>query len=140
MRRNAEMNLVDLVQMAREVQKMAYSPYSGFSVGAALLTEEGHIYTGANVENASYGLTICAERVALFKAVTAGERRFYSIAIAGSGLDYIYPCGACLQVLAEFSADIKIIVVNKNDDFKEYHLGEMLPQIFSLDTSSRRVK
>ncbi|MDD3364421.1 MAG: cytidine deaminase [Syntrophomonas sp.] len=133
------MNLVDLVAMARQAQKKAYAPYSGFKVGAALLTDEGHIYTGANVENTSYGLTVCAERIAVFKAVNAGESRFQSIAIVGSGLDYIYPCGACLQVLAEFSMNIKIIAVNENDDFREYYLGEMLPQVFSLDTSSRRV-
>jgi|SRR5665647_1670182 len=126
------MNLVDLVGVAREAQTQAYAPYSGFRVGAALLTEEGHIYTGANVENASYGLTVCAERIAVFKAITTGERRFQSIAIAGSGSDYIYPCGACLQVLAEFSTNIKIIAVNENDDFREYYLGEMLPLVFSL--------
>ncbi|MDD4803489.1 MAG: cytidine deaminase [Syntrophomonas sp.] len=134
------MNAADLIALARQAQTQAYVPYSGFKVGAALLTQEGHIYTGANVENASYGLTVCAERIAVFKAVNDGECRFESIAIAGGGLDYLYPCGACLQVLAEFSRNIKIITVNENDDFREYYLSEMLPQVFSLDTSVRRVK
>jgi len=123
----------DLAAMARKAQKHAYAPYSNYKVGAALLTAGGHIFTGANVENASYGLTVCAERIAVFAAVVAGEREFHSIAIAGSGEGYIYPCGACLQVLAEFSANIKIISVNENDEIREYYLGEMLPQAFSLN-------
>jgi cytidine deaminase len=127
------MNLANLVAMAREAQKLAYAPYSGFKVGAALLTDAGNVYTGANVENSSYGLTVCAERIAVFKAVTAGELKFKAIAIVGSGSGYIYPCGACLQVLAEFSANIKIVAVNENDDFREYYLGDLLPQVFSLD-------
>lgn len=126
------MNLVELVALARAAQRMAYAPYSGFKVGAALLTEAGHTYSGANVENTSYGLTICAERIAVFKAVTAGELKFQAIAIVGSGKDFIYPCGACLQVLAEFSTHIKIVVVNENDEIREYYLGDLLPQVFSL--------
>ncbi len=134
------MNLVNLVTLAREAQKFAYAPYSGFKVGAALLTEAGNVYSGANVENASYGLTVCAERIAVFKAVTAGELKFQAIAVVGSGRDYLYPCGACLQVLAEFSTHIRIVAVNENDDFREYYLGDLLPQVFSIDTRSGRVK
>jgi len=128
-----EMKPGDLAAMARKAQKQAYAPYSGYKVGAALLTSEGHIFTGANIENASYGLTVCAERIAVFAAVHAGEREFRSIAITGSGEGYIYPCGACLQVLAEFSVNIKIISVNENDEIRKYYLGEMLPKAFSLN-------
>jgi cytidine deaminase len=121
-----------LVAMAREAQKYAYAPYSKFSVGAALLSYKGHIYCGANVENASYGMSMCAERAAVFKAVAAGERRFQSIAITGSGLGYTNPCGACLQVLAEFGTDIKIILTNENDEYQEHYLKEILTRTFSL--------
>lgn len=122
----------ELVTKAREAQKNAYAPYSNFKVGAALLTKCGRLYTGANVENTSYGLTVCAERIAIFKAVTSGENQFTTIAIAGSGKGYIFPCGACLQVLAEFAPDIKIIVSDENDNYKEYCLKEMLPQTFTI--------
>src|SRR5574340_634383 len=97
------MNLAELVNIARQAQTQAYAPYSGFRVGAALLGRGGTVFTGVNVENASYGLTICAERNAVFEAVTAGERDFLALAITSSGTGYVYPCGACLQVLAEFS-------------------------------------
>lgn len=123
----------ELVVLARQAQHLAYAPYSKFRVGAALLTAGGHIYTGANVENASLGLTVCAERIAVFKAVTAGERQFQAIAITSSGAGYIYPCGACLQVLAEFSATIKIYTANEKDAIREYYLREMLPKVFSFD-------
>ena len=97
------------------------------------MSADGGIFTGANIENASYGMTICAERTAVFKAVLAGHRKFKAIAIVGSGTGYTHPCGACLQVLAEFSTDTKIVTTNENDDFREYYLGELLPQIFSLN-------
>jgi cytidine deaminase len=129
----AEMEPRELVALERKAQQMAYAPCSNYRVGAALLTAGGQIYTGANVENASLGLTVCAERVAVFKAVTAGERQFQSIAITSSGADYLYPCGACLQVLAEFSATIKIFTTNEKDEIREYYLSELLPQVFSLD-------
>ncbi len=123
----------ELVVLARKAQQMAYAPYSKYRVGAALLAAGGQIYIGANVENASLGLTVCAERIAVFKAITAGERQFHSIAIAGSGAGYLYPCGACLQVLAEFSTTIKIFATNEKDEIREYYLSEMLTQVFSLD-------
>lgn len=122
-----------LIEIAREVQQNSYSPYSGFKVGAALLTTQGNIYTGVNVENASYGLTICAERGAISAAVAAGERSFSLLAVAGDNKGHTYPCGACLQVMAEFSPDMRIVVADKNNDYKEYLLGDLLPQLFSLE-------
>jgi len=121
-----------LVAMAREAQRYAYAPYSNFQVGAALLTARGHVYSAANVENASYGMSMCAERIAVFKAVAAGERRFQSIAIVGSGSGYTNPCGACLQVLAEFDAGIKIITANENDEYQEHYLNEILTRNFLM--------
>jgi cytidine deaminase len=126
------MNPAELVKIARQAQQQAYAPYSDFRVGAALLTAGGQVYTGANVENASYGLTVCAERIAVFKAVLAGERQLQSIAITGSGPGHIYPCGACLQVLAEFAPHLTIIAANEKDEIKEYNLSELLPQVFAL--------
>lgn len=123
----------ELVELARQAQQTAYSPYSDFRVGAALLTAGGKVFTGANVENASLGLTVCAERIAVFKAVTAGERQFQMIAVTGSGCGYIYPCGACLQVLAEFSPAIKILAANESDEIMEYYLTDMLPQVFCFN-------
>ena len=122
----------ELISKAKEARDNAYAPYSGFKVGAALLGKSGIIYTGANVENASYGLTVCAERIAVFKAVTSGEKKFESIAVSGSGHGYIYPCGACLQVLAEFSPEMNVIITDEKNSYKEYNLSAMLPQIFSL--------
>jgi cytidine deaminase len=123
----------ELIGKANEARNNAYAPYSSFKVGAALLGKSGTIYTGANVENASYGLTICAERIAVFKAVTSGEKNFEAIAICGSGQGYIYPCGACLQVLAEFSPEINIIITDEKNSYKEYNLSELLPQVFLLE-------
>jgi len=125
------MNLAELVNIARQAQTQAYAPYSGFRVGAALLGRDGTVYTGVNVENASYGLTICAERNAVFKAVTAGERDFVALALTSSGSGYVYPCGACLQVLAEFSPHIQVIVTDESDNSKVYDLGELLPKVFA---------
>lgn len=127
------MNINELIKTAREVQKNAYSPYSKFKVGAVLLTKENKVFSGVNVENASFGLTVCAERIAVFKAVSEGEREFAALVIVGSGEDYIYPCGACLQVIAEFSPEIKIIAANEKDEYREFTLRELLPQFFCLD-------
>ncbi len=118
-----------LMQRAREALGNSYSPYSKLKVGAALLTEDGKIFTGVNVENASYSLTICAERVAVFKAVSEGFRKFKAIAIT-SDRGKIMPCGACRQVLAEFSPHMKVIVGDK-DNFEIYELEELLPHSFN---------
>lgn len=120
-----------LVREATEAKKRAYAPYSGFRVGAALLAESGKVYTGANIENISYGATNCAERTAIFKAVFEGERKIDAIAIASDSEDFIYPCGICRQVLAEFgSKDTRIICSNSTGLFRIHTLEELLPNAF----------
>lgn len=121
-----------LIAIAREVQQNSYSPYSGFKVGAVLLTTKGNIYAGVNVENASYGLTICAERAAITAAVAAGEKNFSSLTVVGENKGYTYPCGACLQVMAEFSPDMRVMVTDGENHYEEFFLGDLLPQLFSL--------
>lgn len=120
----------DLIALALEAREKAYAPYSRFPVGAALLAESGQVYTGCNVENASYGLSICAERVALFKAVAAGERHFEALAVVTETM--ATPCGACRQVLAEFGEDeLQIIVADPEGQMEIYTLGELLPASFT---------
>lgn len=128
----------DLALCAIDAMKKSYSPYSHFTVGAALLTKEGKIYTGANIENASYTPTVCAERNAIFTAVHEGERNFEAIAIVGGLRGDIKgitaPCGVCRQVMSEFCApDFKVILVTSSEgDFEETTLGELLPYTFKL--------
>ena len=118
-----------LMDEAKGVLHNAYSPYSGIKVGAALLTSSGNIHTGVNVENASFGATICAERVALAKAVTEGESNFEAIAIA-SNTEEIVPCGICRQVFAEFNEDIKLILQAKNGEITVERLCEVYKDPF----------
>ena len=123
----------ELVAAARAARERAYAPYSGYRVGAALLTEDGAVVTGANVENASYGLGICAERAAVAAAVAAGHRRFAAIAVAVSGADPARPCGACRQVLHEFPAgpDLEVFCAGEHgEQLLVTTLGELLPQAF----------
>lgn len=127
----------ELYKIAAEVRENAYAPYSKFKVGAALLSENGKIYTGVNIENASYGATICAERSAISKAITDGERSFEAIAIA-AGEEPAFPCGICRQVLAEFAPDITIIVGN-GVDLKSYSLEELIPHSFNLKGNQGRI-
>ncbi|MEW6727165.1 MAG: cytidine deaminase [Bacillota bacterium] len=122
----------ELVKAALQARTGSYAPYSGFRVGAALLTPGGRVFTGCNVENASYGLTMCAERVAVGKAVSEGEREFVAIAVAGNGREKCLPCGACRQVLAEFAPDMAVIAVNEYGDYSVTRLNELLPQSFCL--------
>ncbi|MBQ5561948.1 MAG: cytidine deaminase [Clostridia bacterium] len=123
----------ELIEKAFEARENAYAPYSKFKVGAALLTANGKIYTGCNVENASYPVGICAERVAMSKAVAEGERKFVVIAIVGDGSSYCYPCGMCRQFMSEFcSEDFEIISVKSADDYKIIKMGELLPYTFNL--------
>ncbi len=123
----------ELYAQALEATKFSYSPYSKFKVGAALLTKKGLIFKGCNVENASYGGTICAERTAVFKAVSEGYTEFSKIAIAESNEGDCTPCGFCRQVLSEFSKDGSILVICKiNGDLVEMPLKELLPYSFTF--------
>lgn len=119
----------ELIAAARRACQNAYAPYSGFSVGAALQTRAGRVFTGCNVENASYGLTICAERVAVTKAVSEGERDFEAVAVVSRG--GVTPCGACRQVLAEFNPDLRVIVAGLEGNSRQFYLSELLPAAFS---------
>ncbi len=126
-----------LIQMARKAMEQAHAPYSGYKVGAALLCADGRVFKGCNIENASYGLTNCAERTALFSAVAAGKRDFKAMAIAASGDPAPYPCGACRQVLSEFCPpDFPIHVVTSAGEFETLPLGELLPYTFRLKPPS----
>ncbi len=124
------MDYKQLVEKAYEAKEFAYVPYSKFQVGAALLTKSGKIYTGCNVENAAYGATSCAERTAIYKAISEGEKEFEAIAIVSSSYDYTFPCGICRQVIAEFGVDIDIIVA-KDYDYEVYKLDELLAKSFT---------
>ncbi len=121
----------ELVQKAMEMQKFSYVPYSHFPVGAALLCEDGRVFTGCNVENAAYGSTICAERTALLKAVSEGCRTGWTaIAIAGTGADYCWPCGACRQMLYEFAPNLRVLAARGDGSFAEMELSQLLPNGF----------
>ena len=120
-----------LLNACREVLAMAYAPYSKFHVAAALKSVDGRIFTGVNVENSSYGLTMCAERVALGSAVAAGVREFSAIAITCGTGHFLTPCGACRQVMAEFAPSLTIIVLEGSGKTSELSLAELLPAAFS---------
>ncbi|MCB2307081.1 cytidine deaminase [Clostridium estertheticum] len=121
-----------LVSQALQARKNAYAPYSNFKVGAAVLTDDGKVFTGCNIENASYGATNCAERTAIFKAVSEGYKTIKAIAIVGVQNDYTYPCGICRQVIAEFAADDTKIILGKNDtEYIVKTLDEILPGAFT---------
>lgn len=125
------MDYSDLILLADKVKEQAYAPYSKFRVGAALLTDTGQIFTGVNVENASYGATVCAERTAVVKAVSEGHMGITAIAIASDSDEFIYPCGICRQVLEELgSEETKIICTSKSGEFQEFTLGQLLPKAF----------
>lgn len=121
----------DLLRVAHAAVQLAYAPYSKVRVGAALVGADGQVYTGCNVENASYGLTICAERSAVCRAVAAGERRFKSIAIATDRPQALMPCGACRQVLAEFGLELTVIAQGQQSGVVQVSLAELLPRAFS---------
>ena len=122
------MKFDELIAAAREARERAYAPYSRFQVGAALRTASGRIFRGCNVENLSYGLTICAERAAVFAAVAAGETQFESIAVVADSVQPVTPCGACRQVLAEFSPDLPVCSANLQDQRHETTIAELLPR------------
>ncbi|MCD4713747.1 MAG: cytidine deaminase [Clostridiales bacterium] len=124
------MTFKELVEKAYEAMEFAYTPYSKFNVGAALLTKSGKVYTGCNVEIASLGATNCAERTAIFKAISEGEKVYTAIAVVSSSKDFTYPCGICRQVIVEFGKDIDIIVA-KDYDYEVYKIDELLPHSFT---------
>jgi len=112
----------------------SYSPYSRFPVGAALACADGSVYTGCNIENAAYGPSVCAERVAVFKAVSEGKREFVRIAVAASTKKFCAPCGVCRQVLQEFAPDLEVILVNCDGETKELTQRDLLPYSFDGDS------
>jgi cytidine deaminase len=119
-----------LVEAALQVRENAHAPFSKFKVGAALEDADGHVHTGCNVENATYGLTVCAERVAVFKAVSEGARKFRRIAIAADTDSLTPPCGACRQILWEFCGDIEIILTNPRGKTETLRLRDLFPRPF----------
>ncbi len=125
------MTLEELLNLAREAAQKAYSPYSGYKVGSAVLTSSGKVFTGCNVENASYSLTLCAERTAIFKAVSEGCKDFEAIAVYVDSEEIFPPCGACRQVMAEFNPTLKIIYGN-NRQTHSTDLQTLLPGAFTL--------
>lgn len=131
------MNNKELIEKALEARKLSYSPYSGFSVGAALLCDDGSVFTGCNIENSAFSPTVCAERTAFFKAVSEGKKSFVKIAVVGANSDietpenYCSPCGVCRQVMKEFcSSDFEIIMAKNVDDYKIMTLSDLLPASF----------
>lgn len=123
-----------LARIAIDARENAYVPYSKFKVGAAVVTEDDSIYTGCNIENASYGATNCAERTAIFKAVSEGHKKIKAIAIVGDMSTHTYPCGICRQVIVEFATkDIDIILVKNEDDYIIKSMEEILPGAFTKE-------
>ena len=120
-----------LIEKAKEVSRKAYAPYSNYKVGAALLTKSGKVYTGCNIENSSYGLTNCAERTAIFKAVSEGEMEFEEMVIYADSPNLPTPCGACRQVLSEFGPELKITIISNKEQL-ETSISELLPLGFKL--------
>lgn len=127
-------NTEQLAEQAKQMKNRAYIPYSKFPVGAALLAASGKVYTGCNIENASYPVTCCAERVAIFKAISEGEREFEEMVVAANTERPVPPCGACRQVMTEFfPSDMKIHLINAGDDKSTVTVEELLPFSFGTD-------
>ena len=125
--------LKNLIAAATAARQNAFAPFSNFAVGAALETRSGKIYTGCNVENASYGLTVCAERVAIWKAVSEGERDFAQIVIVADTTEPTPPCGACRQIIWEFCGDIPVILINLIGRTETFAMSELLPRAFGRE-------
>lgn len=123
----------ELIERAFEVQAKAYVPYSDFKVGAAVRMKNGEIHTGCNMENASYGATICAERAAFAKAISQGNREFEAIAVVGKEGAYTFPCGICRQFIIEFGRNIQIIVAKNHEEYKIFTIDELLPYGFTRE-------
>lgn len=126
----SQTNIQQLVSSAQKARQQAYAPYSKFRVGAALLLQNGSIVSGSNVENSSYGLTVCAERVAIVKAVSEGTKEFEAIAVVTDSTPPAFPCGVCRQFLSEFASEIPVIVANEKGDVIETNLQEIFPNQF----------
>ena len=125
------MNYNNLITQAKNAKELSYSPYSNFRVGAALLAKDGNIYKGANIENASYGLTMCAERTAAYAGMLDKQKEFSAIAIVSDSNDYIPPCGACRQVLLELCGNnLEVIITNGKDESKIYKIRDLIPFSF----------
>ena len=122
-----------LIEKSFEAQKNTHSPYSKFAVGASVLSKSGKIYTGANIENASYPAGICAERVAYSKAISEGERDFEAICITCSGSDFAYPCGVCRQFMSEFGLNTKVLLAKSKNEYEILTLKELLPHSFDCE-------
>lgn len=131
------MDAKELMKIARKARQNAYAPYSHFAVGAALMAESGRVYTGCNIENASYGLTCCAERNAIFAAVGAGERRFKMLAVAADSTEPVAPCGACRQVIAEFGIPL-VVMGNLKEATKTMTAEELLPYGFGQESMNNK--
>lgn len=129
------MESLELFRHAEGALSTAHAPYSKFYVGAALLSSSGKVYTGCNIENSSYGVTICAERVAMAKAISSGERDFEAMAITASSKEFVYPCGVCRQFMSEFGINLRILVKEENE-IREHKLRELLPYAFVAFESS----
>ena len=134
------MNYKKLIEAAQKAKENSYSPHSKFRVGAAIITQSGKIYTGCNIENSSYSLTICAERTAIFKAVSEGQRKFAAIAIVTDLKDPIPPCGACRQVLMDMAGDIDVIIAGNKGDNIVYKLSKLLPMPFNGSMLTQNIK
>lgn len=129
------MKTVDLIRIALEYRERAYAPYSKFKVGAAVLFSSGKIYGGCNIENASFGATNCAERTAIFKGISEGEKKIKSIAIVGSLNEYTYPCGICRQIITEFADNnVDVILAKNQNDYIETTIDKLLPGAFRKDS------
>lgn len=131
--------LSDLLEHAKQAQQKAIAPYSNFPVGAVLETKSGKLYFGCNIEVSSYGLTICAERVAMFKALSEGEREFATMVVTANTRELCPPCGACRQVLFEYAPTLKIILLNSLGKTKETTIAELLPEAFGKDFLENRL-
>ncbi|MBM7691801.1 cytidine deaminase [Peribacillus deserti] len=126
------MNIQELIEKAKEARQKAYVPYSNFQVGAALLTKDGKVYGGCNIENAGYSMTNCAERTAFFKAISEGDKDFAMLAVVADTDGPVSPCGACRQVISEFCPkDMKVVLTNLKGEIKEITVEELLPGAFS---------
>ncbi len=127
-----------LAKLAAKARVKSYSPYSKFRVGAAVLTRRGDVFTGCNIENSSFGLTICAERTALFKAVSEGQRKFKAIAIATDEPTFVAPCGACRQVIMDLAGDIDVILTNGHGGTMLFKASELIPHPFGPEDLLQR--